>query len=349
MLRRSVLVLALINLPGSIAPALSQGARPAEPQACFDQRLDQAADLQNRMAACSRFIGDAGQSTDKRAEAYLRRGFAYAQRADQTKSKNDVDQSLADLAEGSRLAPNNPGVQKYVLETRAGLYFRNGAYERAVADYTALLALEPNSAPAYAYRGLVYKALGKTSEAAADLRSAASLDPTNAAVKQELRLAQAPPGTTQIATHSPPGPPAGPNPAIPSDPATLARDLQSELKRVGCDPGPIDAQWGQQTQRALQRFAERTKLALPLAEPTAAALNAVSAQQGRICPLACADHQIEANGGCIARPQAKTQRRDGPYRRARPQEQEPSAPAAAGPPIGITIGIGRRGGIGIGF
>jgi tetratricopeptide (TPR) repeat protein len=348
MFPRSVLFLVLTIFPGSLAPALSQGARPPESQSCFDQRLDQPADLQNRMAACSRVIGDVSQSTDKRAEAYLRRGFAYAQRADQSKSKDDVDRALADLAEGSRLAPDNPGVQKYVLETRAGLYFRGGAYDRAVADYTALIALEPHSAPAYAYRGLVYKALGRTSEAVADRRKAALLDPTNAAVNEELRLTQGPSGTTPIAAHSPPAP-AEPNPAIPPDLAKLARDLQGELKRVGCDPGPIDARWGQKTQQALQQFAEHTKLALPLGEPTIAALDAVSAQQGRVCPLACADHQIEVGGRCAARQAEKTQRSHGTYRRGRSQEQESSDRPPAGPPLGITIGIGLRGGIGIGF
>jgi tetratricopeptide (TPR) repeat protein len=347
MFRRCLLVLALTVLPGSIAPTLSQGTRSPEAQACFEQRLDQAADLQSRMAACTRVIGDAGQSADKRAEAYLRRGFAYAQRSDQSKSREDVDRALADLSEGSRLAPHNSGVQKYVLETRAGLYFRSGAYDRAIADYTALLGLEPNSAPAYAYRGLVYKALGRTSEAVADLGKAALLDPSNAAVKEELRLAQAlAPSATAIAAASPAAPPAEPSSAIPRDVATLARDLQSELKRVGCDPGPIDAQWGQQTQQALQRFAAQAKLALPLGEPTTAALDAVSAHQGRVCPLACADHQIESDGRCVARPQA---RRVGTSRRARSQEQDSSVPPPAGPPIGITIGIGRRGGIGIGF
>jgi tetratricopeptide (TPR) repeat protein len=347
MFRRYLLVLALTVLPGSIAHTLSQGARSPEAQACFEQRLDQSADLQSCMAACTRVIGDAGQSTDKRAEAYLRRGFAYAQRSDQSKSREDVDRALADLSEGSRLAPNNSGVQKYVLETRAGLYFRSGAYDRAIADYTALLGLEPNSAPAYAYRGIVYKALGRTSEAVADLRKAALLDPSNTAVKEELRLAQAQaPSATAIAAASPAAPPAEPSSAIPRDVATLARDLQSELTRVGCDPGPIDAQWGQQTQQALQRFAAQAKLALPLGEPTTAALDAVSAHQGPVCPLTCADHQIESNGRCVARPQA---RRVGTSRRARSQEQDSSVPPPAGPPIGITIGIGRRGGIGIGF
>ena len=350
MFRRHLLVLVLTLIPGSIAPALSQGARSSEAQACFDQRLDQPADLQNRMAACSRVVGDASQSADKRADAYLRRGFAYAQRADQSKSKEDVDRALADLSEGSRLAPSNPGVQKYVLETRAGLFLRNGAYDRAVADYTALLALEPNSAPGYAYRGLAYKVLGRTSEAVADLRKAALLDPTNAAVKEELRLAQAhaPYATTPIAAASPAAPPADLNPAILPDPANLARELQSELKRVGCDPGPIDAQWGQQTQQALQRFAEQTKQALPMGEPTTAALHAVSAQTGRVCALTCASNETVVGDRCVATRTGTSHRRQASPRR--PQERSEPEPSSSGSPIGITIGVGgRRGGIGIGF
>jgi hypothetical protein len=65
--------------------------------------------------------------------------------------------------------------------------------------------------------------------------------------------------------------------------------------------------------------------------------------------LACADHQIEVGGRCAAKHAAPTRRDYGSYRRGRSQEQELSDRPSAGAPIGITIGVGRRGGINIGF
>lgn len=81
----------------------------------------------------------------------------------------------------------------------------------------------------------------------------------------------------------------------------LARLLQTELKRVGCDPGAIDGQWGGKGEGALERFARHAKLALKTDAPTAAALEAVKGQPGRICPLECGPNAVERNGACVAK------------------------------------------------
>jgi hypothetical protein len=81
----------------------------------------------------------------------------------------------------------------------------------------------------------------------------------------------------------------------------LIRALQSELKRVGCDPGPIDGAWRPEARDALGAFAKQTKTALAVEEPSLAALEAVIAQKGRICPLTCGPDQIELSGRCAAR------------------------------------------------
>jgi hypothetical protein len=121
MFQRGAVLLALTLTAASMAPALGQQARAPNAQVCFGQRLDQAADLAKLMAACQGVIGDSRAKTEERAEAYLRRGFAYAQRAGQTGSKDDIDRALADLAEAGRLVPGNQDVQKYVAEARASL------------------------------------------------------------------------------------------------------------------------------------------------------------------------------------------------------------------------------------
>jgi len=65
----------------------------------------------------------------------------------------------------------------------------------------------------------------------------------------------------------------------------LTRDLQRQLKRVGCDPGAVDGKWGANAKSALLDFAKHTKVALVTDEATTAALVAVAARKDRACPL----------------------------------------------------------------
>jgi hypothetical protein len=317
MFRPNLLVLVLV-IAASAGPALGQGSPASESHACFNQRVDQAGDLPGRLAACSRVIGNSGASPEERAEAHLRRAFAYAQKAGQANSREDVDRALADLSAASRLTPNNQAVQKYVLETRASLL--------RLAEAPAPKAAEADKRGADAKEvALLRDELRKTQEAfkATQERLAA------------LEAAKAP---------APVSEPEAP------DPAKLARDLQSELKRVGCDPGAIDAQWGQSSRRALQKFADRTALALPVAEPTTAALDAVSARQDRVCPVQCDSDETEVNGTCVARRSKARSKRPYVSRRERsPRTSSEQPPPSGGPPIGIIIGVGRGRGIGIGF
>jgi hypothetical protein len=66
--------------------------------------------------------------------------------------------------------------------------------------------------------------------------------------------------------------------------AELARQINRELRRVGCDPNVTDGTWTATSQAALQRFAESTKLALHIDEPTKAALDAITSHKFIVCP-----------------------------------------------------------------
>ena len=81
----------------------------------------------------------------------------------------------------------------------------------------------------------------------------------------------------------------------------LARDLQAELKRVGCDPGNVDGVWSDKAKRALAEFARLSKVTLPNEGATSEALQAVLRQKGRICGIQCGPHEIEKDGRCVAR------------------------------------------------
>jgi len=99
---------------------------------------------------------------------------------------------------------------------------------------------------------------------------------------------------------------AGPFIAGTGDPTTLTMRLQTHLKRVGCDPGDIDGNWGTQARRALTNFAGNAKLALPVDEPTEAAFHAVASKTGTVCALACNGNEYARDGECVSKSRSKS-------------------------------------------
>jgi tetratricopeptide (TPR) repeat protein len=63
---------------------------------------------------------------------------------------------------------------------RGNAYSDKGLYDRAIADYTKALSLNPDPV-AYGDRGLVYAKLGHKAEAVADFRASLKLDPADEA------------------------------------------------------------------------------------------------------------------------------------------------------------------------
>ncbi len=82
--------------------------------------------------------------------------------------------------------------------------------------------------------------------------------------------------------------------------------LQAELKRVGCDPGALDGQWGGKGRAALTRFNRYAKLALPIGEPTSEAINAVKAKKVRICPAVAKTRSKPRTTRVTKKPSTKT-------------------------------------------
>jgi hypothetical protein len=87
-----------------------------------------------------------------------------------------------------------------------------------------------------------------------------------------------------------------PVPAVPTQPAPavsgdLTRKLQQELKRVGCYGAAVDGDWGPRSRRALSAFGEATGRSVG-SEPSAAALDAVSALSGKVCVAAAPPVQV---------------------------------------------------------
>jgi hypothetical protein len=116
----------------------------------------------------------------------------------------------------------------------------------------------------------------------------------------------------------------------PSDKAVLVRSLQTELQRVGCDPGAVDGKWQSKTRNALTEFARVTKLDLYTEKPSPAALEAVRGHKARVCPLVCGAGTVEQDGACVAKasPSPSKQRASESSRRA--SDNQPRADKGTG-------------------
>jgi WD40 repeat protein len=128
------------------------------------------------------------------------------------------------------------------------------------------------------------------------------------------------------------------------DPEELTRDLQSELKRVGCYAGAIDGIWGRGSQGGMAEFAKVASFEAPVMRPQddpsqfAVLLDRLREHDGRACAPRCNARQQLVNGKCVTKtcPAGQTLQRDGSCRaaEARRSSETPAAQEAAPPPSG---------------
>jgi uncharacterized caspase-like protein len=120
----------------------------------------------------------------------------------------------------------------------------------------------------------------------AEQAKVAAIEPPKAADQ----ATPAKPSEPAVATLSP----ADAKPA-PQPPADLPRQLQTELKRVGCKSGEVDDNWSASARKALSSFNDSAGTKFDVKLASVDALDAVRAKQGRVCPLDC-DRGFKANG-----------------------------------------------------
>jgi len=88
--------------------------------------------------------------------------------------------------------------------------------------------------------------------------------------------------------------------AIPRDRDSLARELQKELRRVGCYEGELNGVWTPATRRAMKTFTDRVNATLPVDEPDAVLFALVQSQQDRVCGKPCpVDQGLSEDGRCL--------------------------------------------------
>jgi len=109
------------------------------------------------------------KSRQECANACLETGFA-------SLKKGDYDEAISRFDRASEHDPSNA----LIFVRRAGARFRQGKYADAVKDLTTALNIAKNDAD-YVTRGLAYRQMGELDKAMADFSDAISLNPKNAA------------------------------------------------------------------------------------------------------------------------------------------------------------------------
>lgn len=101
--------------------------------------------------------------------------------------KEDYDKAIADYTEIIRLDPES--AKAYI--NRGLAYYLNNEYDKAIADYNEAIRLDPESAEPYSHRALVYYWKGDYDKTIADYTEAIQLNPKNKAIAdltEALRL-----------------------------------------------------------------------------------------------------------------------------------------------------------------
>jgi hypothetical protein len=95
--------------------------------------------------------------------------------------------------------------------------------------------------------------------------------------------------------------PPKPEPAavapVARDPASLARALQRELKRVGCYEGEVSGVWSPPSRAAMKAFTEHVNATLPVDAPDQILLALVQGHRGQACGAACRPNEAQAGDG----------------------------------------------------
>lgn len=93
----------------------------------------------------------------------------------------------------------------------------------------------------------------------------------------------------------------------------LVKDLQRELKRVGCYDGEMSGVWSPASKKAMSAFTERVNATLPLEEPDYILLTLIQGHSAQACGKACPTGQAMNDGGkCVPNAiLAQTQKRAG--------------------------------------
>jgi tetratricopeptide (TPR) repeat protein len=135
------------------------------PGACVNERLP----ADGRISACTAFIDAGMRSKLDTTRAYYGRALAWL-------AKDDHDRTIDDLTKAIAFA-ENPAFRGSLLGVRADSWRMKGEYDRAFADLSDGLELNPREPYTYLNRGNLLMDLGRSVEAIPDYQRAIRLKP----------------------------------------------------------------------------------------------------------------------------------------------------------------------------
>lgn len=175
------------------------------------------------------------------------------------------------------------GVAAYALPWSAGVLISSDALEEIQAPKVILKVVESPSPKVVEPPSLpAWQATYKPSEAephSAPFPSKSAAPPKRVAVAevpQRLPIAQGEWAVTPS-----------------SDRASLAREIQRHLKRVGCYEGDVTGVWSPSVRRAMKSFTERMNATLPVDEPDFVLLAMVENHGSQACGRPCGTGQSD--------------------------------------------------------
>jgi uncharacterized caspase-like protein len=262
--------------------AAAEKARIAEEQARLAAQAAKAADQakadaqakaeeQARIAAERKKASDDARAAEAKAAAQAKADEDAKLVTDKAKADDEAKAALAArVAEDNRLAAER---QKATEDTKLVEAERARAAALAkAAEEEARLAEAKSKAEAL-----------QQAKAAEDARLAAEAARSKAAGNK--------PSEQQVASLTPPA-----QTDQPHQPASdVVRQLQNELRRVGCNTGAVDGNWNDAAQRSLTLFNRHAGTTLDVKAASLDSLDVVKGKTGRICPLVC-DHGYKADG-----------------------------------------------------
>ena len=121
--------------------------------------------------------------------------IAYTFRGIALRKKGDPDKAIADLSKAIGIDP------RYAIayNERGIAYRAKGENDKAIADYSKFIELDPKSAVAYANRGIAYSTKGEADKAIADYAKAIEIDPRSAVAYNERGNAYRGKGASDLA------------------------------------------------------------------------------------------------------------------------------------------------------
>ena len=248
-------------VPAVAAPAPAAAAPQADANAPARRDYELAAQVGTR-EAWDYFIATYPDSFyAKLAQAQRNKLAAEEARIAATeKAKAAQDEQTRLAAEGAKKAEQ----EKAAAESRKAEQQRVAA-EKATAEKEARLEAERAKAAAQAKSAEDAKAVAK----------------------------ETPKPEAKIAALTPDQPPQKPD--APVMVADIPKQLQAELRRVGCNTGAVGDTWTPNAQKAMEAFNKNAGMKLDVKVASADSLDAVKSKPGRICPLIC-DHGYRAEG-----------------------------------------------------